>query len=144
MNARIASKLGSVAGILLVITVLLGCSSSVDKVKESRDSIDRQAMALRSIHWKVNGEPHGRVLHISSDVGYCDGSPVPRIKRVRIEEHARKALLTAMLTSPVRSADVACAGVRLGVSKTVTLKQGVAGRVIYDASFSPPKRRWPR
>lgn len=112
--------------------------------KESRDPVDRRAVAMRPVHWKVIGEPRGRILRIASDVAYCDESPMPRIKRVRVEEPAREVLLTAMLTTTVRSADIACAGVRLGVSKTVALKQDVAGRAIYDASFSPPRKRWPR
>lgn len=144
MDARIASKSGSVGGILLVMAALLGCSSSNDTVKESRDTVHRKAVVLRPVHWKVNGEPSGRVIRISSDVGYCDGSPMPRIKRVRVEERTEKVLLTAMLTTSVLPADVACAGVSLGISKAVTLKRDLAGRAIYDASFSPPRKRWPR
>lgn len=144
MDARIVSKLGSTVGILLMVAVLLGCSSGSEEVKDAKDSNHRQVTVLRPVHWEVNGEPYGKALHIRSDVGYCDGSPMPYIKRVRIQEHAGKALLTAMLITVARSGGVACAGVRLGVRKTVMLKRDVAGRALYDASFSPPRKRWPQ
>lgn len=144
MIVRIAKKLGSVATILLVMAALLGCNSSDGTKNEVTDSLRQQVTELRPVHWKMSGEPSERTVRISSEVGYCDGSPVPRIQRVRVEERARKVSLTAMLTTPVRPTGVACADVRLGVTKTVTLKRDLAGRAIYDASFSPPKKRWPR
>jgi len=144
MDVRMGSRLGYVVGVLLMIAVLLGCSSGGEDVKGSSTAGHRPASALRPVRWKISGKPDGRMLRIRSDVGYCSGSPKPYIKRVRSDEHGRKVLLTAMLTVVTRSTDVACAGVRLGVSKTVMLRRDVAGRAIYDASVSPPRRRWPR
>lgn len=144
MVSRLVTRLASIVGILSVAGVLLGCNTSDDKAHETTGVFRQWDTALRPVHWKTNGKPIGRTIRIRSDVDYCDGSPVPRIQRIRVDEHARKVLLTAMLTTSVRPTGVACADVRIGVHKTVTLKRDLAGRTIYDASFSPPRKRWPR
>lgn len=98
--------------------------------------------AVRPVHWKVFGPPMGRIVRISSIVGYCAGGVKPRIQSVRIREETEKVLLTAMLMIPSTGGE-GCAGVGLGVRKTVRLKRSLGKRQLYDASVSPPQRRWP-
>lgn len=99
---------------------------------------------VRQVHWKTYGAPQGKTVRIISEVSYCAGLDKPRIERVRVQEERRRVLLTAFLAGPVPNKGEACADVAVGVRKMVHLRRNLDDRTLYDASFSPPKRRWPK
>lgn len=97
---------------------------------------------VRPVHWKVLGPPQGSRVRISSEVGYCVGGVQPKIQTVRIREEGEKVLITALVTVPPSEGE-GCAGVGLGLRKTVNLKRRVGSRPLFDASSVPPLKRWP-
>jgi len=103
-----------------------------------------QSREMHQVHWKSHGPPAGKTVRIVSEVGHCAGTEKPRIEEVRIREREDRVLLTAFLTVPERGIGEACAGTALGVRKVIRLRRPLGGRALYDASFSPPKLRWPQ
>lgn len=104
----------------------------------------RRRDQVRQVHWKTYGAPREKTVRIISEVGYCAGTEKPRIRKVRTRERKHRVLLTAFLTEPSRGNGEGCAGVGYGVRKVVRLRQPLGSRALYDASFSPPKQRWPK
>jgi hypothetical protein len=96
----------------------------------------------RPVHWKIFGPPQERSVRISAVVGYCAGDVMPRIQSVRVREDREKILITAMQTIPTSNGK-GCAGIGFGLHKTLRLRRPLGRRKLYDASTSPPKKRWP-
>ena len=143
MKRRNALK-GTFYLVTAVLSSMLGCGDSADGDSTLEMEATRSAaQQVRAVRWKVYGSPAGREVRIISEVGYCAGTKKPKIQKVRVEEKAKRVLLTAFLTVvKLRSPD--CAGVGLGVKKIVILKHPLGKRALYDAGVSPPARRWPR
>lgn len=127
-----------------VLFGLFGCGDSADG-DDKPQAVDERpnAQQVRPVRWKVSGPPVDRKVRIASVVGYCVGAEKPRIKSVHVVEKARRVLLTAMLTV-VKVGRESCAGVSLGVQKIIKLEHPLGERELYDASLSPPAKRWPR
>lgn len=117
--------------------------SEPHKDQTVEDGLQTIVDQLRPVKWKVNGAPTGRLVRIVSMVGRCAGAGLPRIKVVHIVEKPRRVLLTAMLTVVSSDTRKGCAGVAVGVRKTIRLRRPVANRALYDASATPPALRWP-
>jgi hypothetical protein len=138
-------SVGVIASVLSIVFGLAGCSASKEKTTAEREGeVVHQRTTYRTVHWRLVGAPSGKFIRIASDVGYCDGVRPPSIHTVHSDERKEDVLLTAVLAAPKQDPGVACAGVRLGLEKTVMLKRALDDRSIFDASFSPPRMRWPR
>jgi hypothetical protein len=63
---------------------------------------------------------------------------------VRTRERGQAIILTALLAN-FRHPDKqgVCAGVEMGVAKTIELSKDLGSRALYDGSTSPPTKRWP-
>ncbi len=94
------------------------------------------------VHWSLGSVPHGRLIKIEALAGYCGVGRRPLISKVHVREEGSKVLLGAVLTEFILPGP--CAGVGVGVSKTVTLPRPLGRRGLYDASVNPPAKRWPR
>ena len=130
---RPVAKLPCLIGLAVVIALLgVGCGSG------------RGGDGFEWVVWEVKGP---RELRISGQTGYCVGRhPKPKIHKVEVEYEDDRIYITArMKPNPaVRESQTRpCAGVILGVLKTVHLKRDIADSVIYDTSTDPPTQRWP-
>lgn len=102
-------------------------------------------------------DPQTHVLGLSISTGYCAGEPPPKVDHVRVVERpktARNPSKSAVITAYVRfptpmevkgevkpgEPQPACAGIGVGIFKRITLKRPVEGLLLYDGSFSPPRR----
>lgn len=101
--------------------------------------------------------PRTRVLGLSISTGYCAGEPPPRVDHVKVIERpatARNPSKSTVITAYVRfpapmevEGEVkpdeplpGCAGIGVGIFKRIKLKRPVEGLLLYDGSFSPPRR----
>jgi hypothetical protein len=133
----------SLSVIAAVLFGVLGCGISADGDSTyERENVRSDAKQVRPVRWKVYGPPTGRRVRIISEVGYCAGTEIPRIKAVHVVEKARRVLLTAIL-SEAEVGPGGCAGVSRGIKKVVRLERPLGKRDLYDASLSPPAIRWP-
>lgn len=118
-----------------------GSSREATHRTDAKPSADQ----LRPVRWKIAGEPLGHKVRVVSEVGHCAGTERPRIATIHIVEHPRASVITSMLKVPSRNKrGEGCAGVGVALYRTVELEGRINGRVLYDGSVSPPKRRWPR
>jgi hypothetical protein len=104
----------------------------------------------------------GHVFGLFVGSGYCAGDPeIPRIDHVEVVERPKtkarpfkSAVITAFLFLPEYKAQAvegeegptyatACADLGLTLTKRVRLKRPAKDLVIYDGSYSPPRRVWP-
>lgn len=99
------------------------------------------------VRWQLLSIPGSRRVRIGGSVPWCPGSdaanlpPIPRIQRVRRIERPHKVFITAFLIHRARKG---CLAVASPVHYVVTLRHKLNGRSLYDASTSPPAKRWPR
>lgn len=104
--------------------------------------------------------PQTHVLGLSISTGYCAGEPPPKVDHVRVVERpktARNPSKSAVITAYVRfpapmevegevkpgEPQPGCAGIGVGIFKRIRLKRPVEGMLLYDGSFSPPRRVQP-
>jgi hypothetical protein len=102
-------------------------------------------------------KPKTHVLGISISTGYCAGEPPPELDHVKVTERPRtteqpkkSAVITAYVRFPaptevegeVKAGEPqpACADLGLAIFKRVKLKRTVEGMLLYDGSYSPPRR----
>ncbi len=102
-------------------------------------------------------EPRTHALGLSISSGYCVGEPPPRFDHVKVIERPKtaknpsgSAVITAYVRFPAPTEvegevkpgkpQPACAGIGVGIFKRINLKRPVEGLVLYDGSFSPPRR----
>ena len=124
---------------------VIGCGETADGDRMSQIGEEKaSAGQLRPVRWKIYGPPIGRRVRIISEVGHCAGTEKPGIGVVHVDERVRLVLLTAMLTVGGSGRGEGCAGVRIGLHKIVRLERPLGERALYDASVSPPAKRWPR
>lgn len=101
--------------------------------------------------------PRTHALGLSISTGYCVGEPPPEFDHVKVIErpktakHPKKsAVITAYVRFPaptevegeVKPGEPrpACAGIGLAIFERVGLKRPAEGMLLYDGSFSPPRR----
>jgi hypothetical protein len=133
--------------LLFAVVAVIGCGdqNSANGRSVEANATSQRTDELRPVKWNIFGPPSGRRIKIVIEVEYCAGTTQPRIETVRIKERKGKILLTAMLYDPAsKNRGQACAGVGLAVFKKVWLRTELKGRSIYDASASPPQKRWPK
>lgn len=148
---------------LLAATVALWPSSAAATENEIVPA------TVETARWEVarparNTPPpvEGRTVTIRVGSGYCIGEPKPRIHHVKIVERPRTAqrpfkstVLTVYVIHPEYERPVpppdtdhvsynVCAGLGFDLVKRVKLKRPVAGLRLFDGSFSPPRKAWPR
>lgn len=123
---------------------------------------------VETAHWAValpaKDKPSvkGRTVVLRIFSGYCLGEPKPEVHHVTIVERPpteelpfKSAVLTAYVVHPAFEREVppsntehvihnACAGVGFDLFKRVKLKRPVSKLRLYDGSFSPPLKVWPR
>ena len=100
--------------------------------------------------WPPRTPSDGHWFHLRVDGGYCGEKP-PKIYRVKVVEHPKtktrlgSAVITTLKYVPehVESANGFCAGVGHELRAAIKLKRPVDGLILYDGSYSPPKRVWP-
>lgn len=104
---------------------------------------DQRSLTAVPVQWRVLEPPIGRQVKIGKFVPWCAGihSPRPRISSVREADHGRRVVLTAYV---VHRAKGQCGRVETLVSYTVTLKNALGKRRLYDGDVHPPALRWPR
>ncbi len=88
------------------------------------------------------------------------GEPPPRFDHVEVAERpkaVRKPFKSAVITAYVRfpaplevegtvnpdEPRPACGGIGMSIFRRIKLKRPVDGLLLYDGSFSPPRRLWP-
>lgn len=147
------------SGLVLAIFVL-GVTASASYAWEYAQGPPR----VESVPWSglIGPDPEGavRTLTFSVSSGYCVGEPKPRIDRIKIVERPKTAkrpfkssIITAFVRFPVPTEVVgsvnpgepqpACAGLGIGFLRRVKLKRPVGDLILFDGSFSPPRRVWP-
>jgi hypothetical protein len=106
----------------------------------------REGDGNQSVRWQVVYPPSpGKEVTIGSVNRWCVGTPKPRMTRVDVSEGRQSVVLTAFVTRPrLRGKNLACAGLELGLGKTVRLSRGLGDRALFDGSTSPLEKRWPR
>jgi hypothetical protein len=97
------------------------------------------------------------VLGLSISTGYCAGEPPPRVDHVKVIERAKTAknpsksvVITAYVRFPAPmevegevkpgEPQPGCAGIGVGIFKRIKLKRPIEGMLLFDGSFSPPRR----
>jgi hypothetical protein len=95
------------------------------------------------IKWKILSKPRHGIVRIGVGfVPWCPEIPnsKPRINAVKEVDKPGAVLLTAYFINPTERG---CAEVAYIAERAVKLRTQLRGRPIYDASQSPPVRRWP-
>lgn len=98
---------------------------------------------LAPIHWRLASPPKGRQVQVFSAEGYCIGESPPQYEAVRVSERDRKVLITTYVRTGRPTERELCRGVGGFQRGIVVLPHGVSGAQLYDASTTPPSRRWP-
>lgn len=124
-------------------------STGVSKSPSLRRATHRPNLpAHRAIPTEWHLEPlrsQGSVLRLMSTVGWCVRAPKPAVAAVRVREGRDAVVVTVFRTDPRNQSKYrVCAGLELGLTKTLRLSADLGDRVLYDGSISPPTRRWPR
>jgi hypothetical protein len=153
-RGRRAEKFRVATALLLASTILCSCGSGM-RTTPSADSGGggrRPAGSTRTLaatvrhnhraRWSLSGVPRGRVVRIASVAGYCPSGRKPVISAARVRESGSKVFIVAVV-SEFRGPRP-CLGVSTGISRTVLLAKALRRRQLYDASESPPAKRWPR
>lgn len=123
---------------------------------------------VETAHWMVarsaTSKPfvRGRTVTLMIASGYCIGEPKPEVHHVKVVERpltkqrpVKSALITAYVVHPEYERPVpppntehviynVCAGIGFDLTKRITLKRPVAELRLFDGSFSPPRKVWPR
>jgi hypothetical protein len=157
-GGRWTAGLGVVAAMVVIAVAVGGCGSSDGSSTGDGSGVSSAAKAgwagtatkehvvakphSKLVRWSLGSVPHGRQIKIEAVAGYCGAGKRPLISKVRVREEGSKVLLGAVLTE--FNGPGPCAGVGVGVSKTVTLAKPLGRRGLYDASVNPPAKRWPR
>jgi hypothetical protein len=101
--------------------------------------------------------PRTHVLGLSISTGYCRGEPPPEFDHIKVIEQPKttkhpmkSAVITAYVRFPAPTEvqgevkpgepQPACAGVGVAFFERIRLKRSVEGMLLYDGSFSPPRR----
>jgi hypothetical protein len=127
-----------VLAVMLVAVAVGACGSSSGATEEHAAAKPHS----RLVRWSLGSVPRGRQIKIEVIAGYCGAGKRPLISKVHVREEGSKVLLGAVLTEFIGPGP--CAGVGVGLSKTVTLAKPLGRRGLYDASVNPPAKRWPR
>jgi hypothetical protein len=110
---------------------------------------------------ETSRNPRARVLGLSISTGYCMGEPPPKVDHVKVIERPKTAqnpTKSAVVTAYVRfpapmevegevkpgEPQPGCAGLGRSIFKRIKLKRPVDGLLLYDGSFSPPRRVHPK
>jgi hypothetical protein len=105
----------------------------------------------------ISHNPRTHVLGLSISTGYCGGEPPPKLDHVKVVERpetaenpSKSAVITAYVRFPAPmevegevkpgEPQPGCAGIGVGIFKRIRLKRQVGGLLLYDGSFSPPRR----
>lgn len=100
---------------------------------------------LKARQWSFRFIKDMTAIELSVQTGYCVDNDPPFIEKVDIAERPRSAVLTAFVRYPPPAAhSESCAGVGVGLVKTVSLKRPIQGLALYDGKTSPPTKRWPK
>jgi hypothetical protein len=101
-----------------------------------------------------------RVFRLSITAGYCAGEQPPEIdhidvteRRTSVKKPFKSAIITTFLRFPT-SGEVGslsnleklqqpCADIGLRLRRVIKLKRPVRDLVLFDGSYSPPRRVWP-
>lgn len=130
---------------LVLVSMSCGGSSSAQPTRYHDGDRSQGHVKTRPIEWHLINSPEGATVRIGNPIDWCYGAPKPRISEVRIREGNRAVILTALLANFQKpDKQGACAGVEMGVVKTVELSEDLGDRALYDGSASPPAKRWPR
>jgi hypothetical protein len=153
-KGREAAKVGVVVALLLISILVGACGSSSGggsgatstakkgRLEEPTEDAPRGKPHSKLVQWALGATPRGRQVKIEVTVGYCGSGKKPVISNAHVEEKAKEVLIGAIVTEFGRPGP--CAGVEIGLSKTVTLPRPLGRRALYDASENPPAKRWPR
>jgi hypothetical protein len=109
------------------------------------DSEAVHAGDLKPRPWTFQFVGSKKTLRLAVRTGYCVNDTPPYIEKVRVRERAHTIILTTLVRYPPSTSTAeACAGVGIGLFRTVVLDRPVGrGVALYDGSISPPKKRWP-
>src|SRR5215212_9043760 len=75
------------------------------------------------VPWQISPreQPHGAVVPIAVDDGYCDGGPKPTYQRTDVRETSGAVVITAFVTQEEEPGGD-CAGLGIRFEKTIRLK----------------------
>lgn len=134
-----------------------GCGSSSESTDSSArlpnpgpaprlESLTKESISrgdLVPVHWKLSGMPEGRRARIYAGRGYCAGDVPPEFQGVRVSEQGSRIFITAYVNRSAPSEHAVCRGIGGLQRGVVRVRQAVDEVRIFDASTSPPSKRWP-
>lgn len=133
-------RVALVAGLAALSTV-----GATDAAALSLDEGWSEPARVEKVSWGLASVDGPRSLTMVVSTGYCVGMKMPRLLRPHVSWRPGRAVITARLFQPAVQfgPHEACGGVGLGMSKQVHFAHRIAGRVLYDGSTTPPRRRDP-
>jgi hypothetical protein len=112
-------------------------------VLSRRQLISRRSQ-LRAVRWRVLGNPIGRRVKVTSQIGYCVGQAEPRYVGARVLRQGKRVEITLYAGRPSGDPGAICRGVGSVLVGIVHLGKDGSSARLYDASVSPPVLRRPK
>lgn len=122
----------------LALAVAVGAALLLGWVGSQAGARDGQ----QPTEWTVTSVVGEHEVKLQAVVGYCGGAPKPRISHVGVRNEGDRIYLSVFV-QPKERDDVPCRGVALSIFKRVHLARKLSQVELFDASSSPPMRRWP-
>jgi hypothetical protein len=127
-------------GVISLLTVLIGCGSSVAEDK-------RSVAVVRDVKWSVEKQLGPKAIKLLAFVPYCEFTRArPRIEHIAKRKRPKGMVITVFVRFPPRNTQpkgAGCLGVGLGLQEVVKFRQPIGKRSLYDGSSIPPSQRWP-